>query len=314
MNKPVIFSLSASKELAIEIAKQVGVDVGKCDVFHFADGEILVELQESVRGRNVYIIQSTYNPVSTHLMELLIALDACKRASAGMINVVIPYFGYARQDRKAKPRQPITSKLVADLLQVAGAKRIITMDLHATQIQGFFDIPADDITAIGIIGKYFVEKKMEDVVVVSPDHGGTIRARKLAEILHCPIAIIDKRRTKPNVAEAMNIIGDVQGKIAIVIDDIVDTAGTLTAGIDMLYKEGAQGVYAACTHGVLSNPAVERIQNSKIVEFVCTNTIEIPQEKKIDKIKVLSVGEMLGKIITQIEAAKPVSEVVAEFK
>lgn len=314
MNKTVIFALSASKQLAKEIAAQIGIDVGKCDVFHFADGEILVELQESVRGKNVYIVQSTYNPVSTHLVELLIAIDACKRASAGMINVVIPYFGYARQDRKAKPRQPITSKLVADLLQVAGAKRIITMDLHATQIQGFFDIPADDITAIGIIGKYFLSKQLDNVVVVSPDHGGTNRARKLAEILHCPIAIIDKRRTRPNVAEAMNIIGDVQNKTAIVIDDIVDTAGTLTAGIELLYENGAQAVYTACTHGVLSNPAIDRIQHSRIVEFVCTNTIEIPEEKLIDKIKVLSVGEILGKIIKQIEEAKPVSEVVSEYK
>ncbi len=314
MSKTVIFALSASKQLAKEIAAQIGIDVGKCDVFHFADGEILVELQESVRGKNVYIVQSTYNPVSTHLVELLIAIDACKRASAGMINVVIPYFGYARQDRKAKPRQPITSKLVADLLQVAGAKRIITMDLHATQIQGFFDIPADDITAIGIIGKYFLSKQLENVVVVSPDHGGTNRARKLAEILHCPIAIIDKRRTRPNVAEAMNIIGDVQNKTAIVIDDIVDTAGTLTAGIEMLYENGAKAVYTACTHGVLSNPAIERIQQSRIVEFVCTNTIEIPESKLIEKIKVLSVGEILGKIIKQIEEAKPVSEVVSEYK
>ncbi len=314
MSKTVIFSLSASKKMAQEIASEIGLEVGKCDVFHFADGEILVELGESVRGKNVYIIQSTYNPVSTHLMELLIAIDACKRASAGMINVVIPYFGYARQDRKARPRQPITSKLVADLLQVAGAKRIITMDLHATQIQGFFDIPADDITAIGIIGKYFIEKNLPEMVVVSPDHGGANRARKLAEILQCPIAIIDKRRTKPNVAEAMNVIGDVNGKTAIIIDDIVDTAGTLVAGIDLLYDKGATAVYTACTHGVLSGPAIERIKNSRIVEFVCTNTIELPEEKMLDKITVLSVGRMLGRIIQQIEDARPVSEVVAEYK
>lgn len=313
-NKTVIFALSASKELATDIANEIGIELSKCDVFHFADGEILVELGESVRGKNVYIIQSTYNPVSKHLMEVLIAIDACKRASAGMINVVMPYFGYARQDRKAKPRQPITSKLVADLLQVAGAQRIITMDLHATQIQGFFDIPADDISAIGLIGRHFIKKNLPNVVVVSPDHGGTNRARKLADMLQCPIAIIDKRRTKPNVAEAMNLIGDVEGKTAIIIDDIVDTAGTLMSGIDMLYEKGATGVYAACVHGVLSDPAIERIQNSRIVEFICTNTIQLPEEKCIDKIKVISVGKMLGKIINQIEEDKPVSEVVAHYK
>ena len=231
--KTVIFALTSSVGLANEIAARLGIPLGLCDVKHFADGEIMVELGESVRGKNVYIVQSTCNPVSSNLMEVLIAIDACKRASAEHIAVVMPYFGYARQDRKAKPRQPITSKLIAGLLEKAGADRIITMELHATQIQGFFNIPADDISAISIIGSYFKELNLPDVVVVSPDHGGTTRARKLAEILHAPLAIIDKRRPKPNVAEAMNLIGDVNGKTAIMVDDIVDTAGTLTAGIQM---------------------------------------------------------------------------------
>lgn len=236
----VIFALTSSVELANEIAEQIGLPLGNCDVKHFADGEIIVELGESVRGKHVYIVQSTCAPVSSNLMELLIAIDACKRASAATINCVMPYFGYARQDRKARPRQPITSKLVADLLEKAGASRVITMELHATQIQGFFNIPADDISALSIIGKYFKEKNLDDIVVVSPDHGGTTRARKLAEMLHAPIAIIDKRRPKPNVAEAMNLIGEVDGKTAIIVDDIVDTAGTLISGVDMLYRMGAK--------------------------------------------------------------------------
>lgn len=313
-NKTVVFALTSSIELANEIVGELGLPLGQCDVKHFVDGEILVELGESVRGKNIYIVQSTCAPVSSNLMEVLIAVDACKRASAGHISVVMPYFGYARQDRKAKPRQPITSKLVADLLERAGANRVITMELHATQIQGFFDIPADDISAICIIGKYFKKLHLEDIVVVSPDHGGTTRARKLAEILHAPLAIIDKRRPKPNVAEAMNIIGDVNGKVAIMIDDIVDTAGTLTAGIQMLYDKGATQVYASCVHGVLSGPAIERLKNSKLSGFICTNTI--PQNDKAmlyPKMKVLSVGPVLGQVIKAIEDSTPVSEVVAQY-
>lgn len=222
---------------------------------------------------------------------------------------------YARQDRKARPRQPITSKLVADLLEKAGASRVITMELHATQIQGFFNIPADDISALSIIGKYFKEKNLDDIVVVSPDHGGTTRARKLAEMLHAPIAIIDKRRPKPNVAEAMNLIGEVDGKTAIIVDDIVDTAGTLISGVDMLYRMGAKEVYASCVHGVLSGPAIERLDNSRIVEFICTNTI--PQKSKqalLPKMKVLSVGLILGQTIKQMEENKSVSEILTQLE
>lgn len=311
-SKAVVFALTSSVDLANEICGHLNMPLGLCEVKHFADGEILVELGESVRGKNVYIIQSTCNPVSSSLMEILIAIDACKRASAEHITVVCPYFGYARQDRKAKPRQPITSKLVASLLETAGADRVITMELHATQIQGFFDIPADDITAINIIGKYFKSLNLDDIVVVSPDHGGTTRARKLAEILHAPLAIIDKRRPKPNVAEAMNILGDVEGKYAIMVDDIVDTAGTLVAGIDMLYKNGAKGVYASCVHGVLSGPAIDRLKASGLNEFVCTNTI--PQDKKAPlypQMKVLSVGPLLAGVIKAMEEGTSVGNVLA---
>lgn len=313
-NKTVVFALTSSVELANEIVATLGVPLGQCDVKHFSDGEILVELGESVRGKNVYIIQSTCAPVSSNIMEVLIAIDACKRASAAHISVVMPYFGYARQDRKAKARQPITSKLIADLLERAGANRVITMELHATQIQGFFDIPADDISAICILGKYFRDLHLDDVVVVSPDHGGTTRARRLAEILHAPLAIIDKRRPKPNVAEAMNLLGDVDGKIAIVVDDIVDTAGTLIAGIKMLKDKGARKVYASCVHGVLSDPAVERLKACNLDGFVCTNTIQ--QNEKVEQypqMKVLSVAPVLGAVIKAIEESRPVSEVVARF-
>ena len=314
-NRAVVFALTQSKKLAEEICEHAGLPLGKCSVEHFADGEILVQLGETVRGKDVFIVQSTCNPVSDNLMEVLIAIDACKRASAKSISVIMPYFGYARQDRKAKPRQPITSKLVADLITKAGATRVVTMELHASQIQGFFDIPADDISALVIIGNYFLSKNFgQDVVVVSPDHGGTTRARKLASMLDCPLAIIDKRRPKPNVAEAMNLIGDVNGKKAIIVDDIVDTAGTLMAGIDMLYNKGATEVYTACVHGVLSGPAIERINNSRIVEFVCTNTIN--QDAKVvncPKMKVLSVAEILANTIEQIEDGKSLSDMLQRF-
>ena len=310
----VIFALTSSVDLANEIAQELGIPLGNCDVRHFADGEILVQLGESVRGKNVYIVQSTCNPVSSNLMELLIAIDACKRASAQSITAVTPYYGYARQDRKARPRQPITSKLVASLLETAGATRVMTMELHATQIQGFFDVPADDISCLPIIANYFKEKNIDDLVVVSPDHGGTTRARALAQALNAPIAIIDKRRPKPNVAEAMNIIGDVDGKNVVIIDDIVDTAGTLVAGVDLLYKMGAKEVYASCAHGVLSGPAIERLENSRIKEFVCTNTIAQSEKKaKLEKMTVLSVGPLLGRIIKSIEEHRSISEVLETF-
>lgn len=308
-NKITVFSLSSSKKLAQDIASILGTKVGDCKVHHFADGEILCEIGESVRGKDVFIVQSTSNPVTENLMEILVLTDALKRASAREITAVIPYFGYARQDRKAKPRQPITSKLVADLLTTAGVNRVVTVDLHAAQIQGFFDIPVDEMQALPLLIKYFRKKKVQDLCVVSPDHGGATRARKMSEAFDCPIAIIDKRRPKPNVAEVMGIIGNVEGKNCILIDDMIDTAGTITAGVDMLKQKGAKDVYIACTHGVLSGPAVERLSTCAAKEVVITNTIEIPQDKKFDKLVSVSVAGLLAHTIENIENDLPVSDV-----
>lgn len=307
--KVKLFSLSANRPLAEEIAKSIGIELSSCDVLHFADGEINVNINETVRGHHVFVIQPTSAPVNEHLMELLIMCDALKRASAKTINLVIPYYGYSRQDRKARSRQPISAKLVADLLQTAGADRVIAMDLHAAQIQGFFDIPIDNFLGLPILVNYFIDEHLDgkDTIVVSPDHGGVTRAREFAKVLECPIAIIDKRRPEPNKAEVMNILGDVVGKTCILVDDMVDTAGTLTAGAEALKKAGAKEVFAACTHGVLSNPAVERIQNSCLKELVITNTICLPEEKKIPKIKVVSVGSLLGHGIMRILSDEPLS-------
>lgn len=312
-NKITVFSLSSSKKLAQDIASILGTKVGDCKVHHFADGEILCEIGESVRGKDVFIVQSTSNPVTENLMEILVLTDALKRASAREITAVIPYFGYARQDRKAKPRQPITSKLVADLLTTAGVNRVVTVDLHAAQIQGFFDIPVDEMQALPLLIKYFRKKKVQDLCVVSPDHGGATRARKMSEAFDCPIAIIDKRRPKPNVAEVMGIIGNVEGKNCILIDDMIDTAGTITAGVDMLKQKGAKDVHIACTHGVLSGPAVERLSTCAAKEVVITNTIEIPQEKKFDKLVSVSVAGLLAHTIENIENDLPVSDVFTQY-
>lgn len=312
-NKITVFSLSSSKKLAQDIASILGTKVGDCKVHHFADGEILCEIGESVRGKDVFIVQSTSNPVTENLMEILVLTDALKRASAREITAVIPYFGYARQDRKAKPRQPITSKLVADLLTTAGVNRVVTVDLHAAQIQGFFDIPVDEMQALPLLIKYFRKKKVQDLCVVSPDHGGATRARKMSEAFDCPIAIIDKRRPKPNVAEVMGIIGNVEGKNCILIDDMIDTAGTITAGVDMLKQKGAKDVYIACTHGVLSGPAIERLSTCAAKEVVITNTIEIPQEKKFDNLVSVSVAGLLAHTIENIENDLPVSDVFTQY-
>jgi len=312
-NKITLFSLSASKKLTLDIADILDVEVGDSIVHHFADGEILVEIGESVRGKDVFIVQSTSNPVTENLMEILVLADALKRASAREITAVIPYFGYARQDRKAKPRQPITAKLVADLLTVTGIKRVVTIDLHARQIQGFFNIPVDEMQALPLICRYFKDKHIDDLCIVSPDHGGATRARQMSEYFDCPIAIIDKRRPKPNVAEVMGIIGDVSGKNCILIDDMIDTGGTICAGVDTLIEKGAKDVYIACTHAVLSHPAVERLQNSKAKEIVITDTIALPEQKKIDKISVVTVAELLAHTIENIENDLPVSDVFKQY-
>ena len=305
--KVKLFSLSANKELAEEIAESVGVPLSSCEVLHFADGEINVQINETVRGHNVFVIQPTSAPVNDHLMEILIMCDALKRASAKTINLVIPYYGYSRQDRKSRSRQPISAKLVADLLQTAGADRVIFMDIHAAQIQGFFDIPVDNFLGLPILANYILDKKYDNPIVVSPDHGGTTRARELAKVLDTTIAIIDKRRPEPNKSEVMNIIGNVAGKTCILIDDMCDTAGTLTAGAQALLNAGAERVLAMCTHGVLSGPAIERITNSCLEEVVITNTIQLDESKKCDKIKVLSVGTLLGHGILRILSDEPLS-------
>lgn len=303
-----LFSLSANRELAQEIAQSIGLELSDCEVLHFADGEINVDISETVRGHHIFVIQPVSNPVNNNLMELLIMCDALKRASAKTINLVIPYYGYSRQDRKVKSRQPITAKLVADLIQTAGADRVICMDIHATQIQGFFNIPVDNFQGLPILCNYLLNKNLKDIVIVSPDHGGTKRAREFAKVFNCPIAIIDKRRPEPNKAEVMNLIGNVENKTCILVDDMVDTAGTLTAAADAIVKAGATEVYAACTHGVLSGNAIEKINNCALKELIITNTIKQPAEKHSDKIKVLSVGNLLGQGIIRILEDEPLSD------
>lgn len=304
-----IFALNSNKPLAEKIAEAVGVPLGKISVDRFSDGEIRINIEESIRGDEVFIVQSTSAPVNDNLMELLIMIDALKRASAQTINVVMPYYGYARQDRKARAREPITAKLVANMLETAGATRVLTLDLHAAQIQGFFDIPVDHLMGAPLIADYFLEKKLfgDDVVVVSPDHGGVTRARKLAEFLKAPIAIIDKRRPRANVAEVMNIIGEVKGKKCILIDDMIDTAGTITLAANALKQAGAVEVYASCTHPVLSGPAMQRIQDSAILKLVVTDSIYLPKERLIDKIDQISVANLMGDAIKRIHENKPVS-------
>ena len=307
-----IFTGNSHPELAKEIADILGLPLGKAKVSTFSDGEISVDIGETVRGTDVFVVQSTSSPVNNNLMELLIMIDAFKRASAGRITVVMPYYGYARQDRKAKSRDPITAKLVADLLTAAGAHRVLTMDLHAAQIQGYFNIPVDHLLGSPILANYFVDKGFDDaddVVVVSPDLGSVTRARKFADRLHAPIAIIDKRRPKANVSEIMNIIGDIKDKKCILIDDMIDTAGTIANAANALKDLGAKNVYACCTHGVLSGPAFERITNSAIEELVMLNTIKLPEEKQnLIKFKALSVAPLFAEAIKRIYDDEPISK------
>lgn len=302
-----MFTLNSNRKLAEEMAQILGCELGKSSVTRFSDGEIQINIEESVRGSEVYLIQSTSQPGNEYIMELLIMIDALKRASAKTINVVVPYYGYARQDRKARSREPITAKLIANLLETAGATRVIAMDLHAPQIQGFFDIPVDQLLGVPILSNYFEQKGLEDIVVVAPDNGGVVRARKMASRLNAPIAFIDKRRPEPNVAEVMNIVGDIKGKNAIIIDDLIDTAGTITLAANALIEQGATNVYACCTHPVLSGPAINRIVASPIKELVVTNTIELPEEKIINKITSLSVAPLLADAIERIHNEMAVS-------
>ena len=309
-----IFSLSSNRPLAEKIAEAVGLELGKISISRFSDGEVKVNVEESIRGAHVYIVQSTSDPVNDNLMELLIMIDALRRASAKTINVVMPYYGYARQERKAQSREPITAKLVANMITIAGADRVLTLDLHAPQIQGFFDSPVDHLIGVPLLADYFLEKGLfgEDVVVVSPDHGGVVRARKLADFLKSPIAIIDKRRPRPNVSEVMNIIGDVAGKKCIIIDDMIDTAGTITLAAAALLDKGADSVYACCTHAVLSGPAVERLDESEIKEVIVTDSIQQPEGRHLDKLQTISVGTLVGEAIKRIHENRSVSPLFQE--
>lgn len=294
-----VFTANANVELAEKVCEELGVELGDGRVTKFSDGEIAVDIFETVRGADTYIIQPTSNPVNDNLMELLILIDAFKRASAGRINAVIPYYGYARQDRKTKARDPITSKLVADIITKAGADRVICMDLHASQLQGYFNIPVDHMKATPILAKHIKKNyNLENAVVVSPDIGGVRRARNFGAILDLPIAIIEKRRPKANVSEVMNVIGDIEGKDAIIVDDIIDTAGSITKAAAALKDLGAKEVYACCTHPVLSGPAMERIENSVIKKLIVTDSIKLAEEKKIEKIEIVSVAPLLAEAIT----------------
>ena len=302
-----IFTGTANPELAREITDYLGVPLGDMEVRRFKDGEIDLRIRETVRGAKVFVIQPTCSPANENLMELLVIIDALRRASAKEIAAVIPYYGYARKDRKTQPREPITAKLVANLLTAAGANRVLTMDLHAGQIQGFFDIPVDNLRALPILAEYFNQKGLKDPVIVSPDVGGVGRARELAHRLHCPLAIVDKRRPRPNVAEVMHIIGDVSGKKAIIIDDIIDTGGTIIQVVEALKAEGATEVFACCTHPVFSSPAIKGLEDAELSEVVVPNTIPIPPEKRTKNTVVLSVANIFGEAIRRISEELSVS-------
>ena len=303
-----ILTGNANPELAKDVAAHIGVELCNAYVGHFNNGETQVMIDESVRGKDVFIIQPTCQPVNDSLMELLIMVDACKRASANNITAVVPYYAYARQDRKTRGREPISAKLVANLMATAGVNRVITVDLHAGQIQGFFDIPVDHLAAVPVLADYLSKKELQDVVVVSPDLGGVTRARKLADRLQAPIAIIEKRRPKPGCAEVMNLIGDVKGKTAVMIDDIVDTAGSLCEAAKALSKMGVKSVYACCTHAILSDPAVQWIEDSTIEQLIITNSIPLPKDKESKKIVTLSIADALGDAIVRIYTRQSVSQ------
>lgn len=304
-----IFSCNSNPQVAKEIVDQLGMPLGKSEVKTFSDGEISVSIGESVRESDVFVVQSTCDPVNTNLMELLIMIDALRRASAARITAVIPYFGYARQDRKAKSRDPITAKLIANLISTAGADRVLTMDLHAPQIQGFFDIPVDHLLGANILSKHLLSDPdfLENAIVVSPDIGSVGRARNFAHTIHTPMAIVDKRRQKANVCEVMNIIGDVKDKDVILVDDMIDTAGTLTNAAAALKEAGAKSIMACATHGVLSGPAIERLEQSAINRIILLDTIQLPEEKKIEKITTLKVAPTFAGAIKRIYEGKPMS-------
>lgn len=309
-----IFTGNSHPQLASDIAEILGLKVGSSKVSKFSNGETSVDINDTVRGADVFVVQPICEPVNDSLMELLIMIDAFKRASAGRITAVIPHYGYARQDRKAKARQPITAKLVADLIDTAGADRVLTMDLHAAQIQGFFNIPVDNLEGVPVLAKHFngLSIGKDELVVVSPDIGGVKRTRNFSEFVGAPIAIVDKRRPRPNVSEIMNIIGDVKDKVVVLVDDIIDTAGSIVNAAEALLKMGAKDVYACCTHAVLSGPAIERINGSNLKELIVLDTIPLTEEKKIDKINVLPVAPLFAEAIRRIYEDLPVSRIFDE--
>ena len=302
-----VFSGNANRELALDICRYLGLEIGLSELKRFKDGEIRCKIGETVRGAEVYIIQPLNYPSAEHIMELLIMIDAMKRASAKVVCPVIPYYAYARQDRKSQPRDPISAKLLANVLTAAGADRVVTLDLHAGQIQGFFDIPVDNLRGMPIIAEYLVQKKLKDVIVVSPDVGGVVRSRELADRLHCGLAIEDKRRPAPNMAQVMNLIGEVEGKTAVLVDDMIDTGGTIVNAANALLDKGAKAVYACCTHAIFSEPAVDIMQDSPLKEVIVTDSIHLPEEKQISKLTVLSVAPLLAEAIRRIFEEIPVS-------
>lgn len=304
-----LISGTANRKLAEEVAKVLKVQLTPVEIKRFHDGEIYCRVLESVRGCDVFIIQPTSPDASLNLMELLIMVDALRRSSPDKITAVIPYYGYCRQDKKTKPREPITAKLVANMITVAGVDRVIMFDLHVPQVQGFFDLPSDNLEVTPLFGDYIAGKKLKGIVIVSPDAGGAARAREFGKLMHAPIAIIDKRRPEPNIAAVEHVIGDVKNKVAILVDDLIDTAGTMAEAANILVKFGAKEVYAFATHGVLSNPAAERLSKSPIKEVVVTNTIEIPKEKMISKLKVMSVGHLLAETIKRTHEGLPMGMV-----
>lgn len=310
-NNLVVLSGNSNRELVREICSHVRVPEGKAEVTRFPEGEIRVQIQQNIRGCDVFIIQSTCTPPNEHLMELLILIDAARRASASRVTAVLPFFGYARQDRKDKPRVPITAKLVANLITVAGADRVLTMDLHAGQIQGFFDIPVDHLYSINVLGDYFRKKKLKNLVVVSPDVGGLKMARAYSKVLNASLAIVDKRRENERKTQVMNIIGDVKGRNVLLVDDLISTGGSLIEAVQALRKEGALDVYGAVVHPVLADPAVKKIQSSDLKELVVTNSIPIPKHNRVSKIRVLSVANLLSEAMLRIHSNESVSSLFA---
>ncbi len=314
-DKLKMFSLTSNEPLAREIAANLGIELSECKITKFADGEIIVDIAQSVRGQHCYVVQPTSPPnVNEAIMELFVMIDALKRADAKTICAVIPYYGYARQDRKSKPRQPITSKLVAKLIESAGANRVMTMDLHASQIQGFFDVRFDEFRSLPLLAQHFASKNIENLTIVSPDHGGAVRAKKMSEHLSCPIAIIDKRRPAPNVSEITGIIGDVEGRNCVIIDDMIDTGGSIVNAAEELKNKGAKDVYIACTHPVFSGQAVEKLSNANVKEVVVTNTINLPEEKKFDNLHIISVAGLFADGIKAVYEEKSVGCVFEKYE